>query len=68
MKKLLSTSLIMFASLGILFAGDCNSKDYAKNNKSTPEIVLRSNNLQLLQYSDKNVILDLPYKILMELL
>ena len=54
MKKLLIISLIMFASLGILFAGDCNSKDYAKNNKSTPEIVLRSNNLQLLQYSDKN--------------
>jgi len=54
MKKFIITSLMMFTSLGILFAGDCNSKDYANFNKSTPEIVLTSNNLQLLQYSDKN--------------
>ena len=54
MNKFIITSLMMFTSLGILFAGDCNSKDYANFNKSTPEIVLTSNNLQLLQYSDKN--------------
>ena len=53
MKKLLLTSLLSFASMGLLFAGDCEDKDYANFNKSTPEIVLTLNNLQLLQYSDK---------------
>jgi len=40
--------------MGFLFAGDCEDKDYAHFKKSTPEIVLTLNNLQLLQYSDKN--------------
>ena len=40
--------------MGILFASDCDSNDYAHVNKSTPEIVLTSNNLQLLKYSDHN--------------
>tara|TARA_B100000586_G_scaffold32037_1_gene20551 strand:- start:1234 stop:1509 length:276 start_codon:yes stop_codon:yes gene_type:complete len=52
MKKLILTSFVLFAGMGILFAGDCDSKDYANVNKSTPEIVLTSNNLQLLKYSD----------------
>ena len=54
MKKLVLTSLLLFASMGFLFAGDCEDKDYALFNKSTPEIILTLNNLQLLQYSDKN--------------
>ena len=54
MKKLIITSFVLFAGMGVLFAGDCDSKDYAHFNKSTPEIVLTSNNLQLLKYSDKN--------------
>ena len=54
MKKLALTSLFLFASMGFLFAGDCEDKDYALFNKSTPEIILTLNNLQLLQYSDKN--------------
>ena len=54
MKKLILTSFVLLAGMGILFAGDCESKDYAYFNKSTPEIVLTSNNLQLLKYSDKN--------------
>ena len=44
----------MYAGMGILFASDCDSNDYAFVNKSTPEIVLTSNNLQLLKYSDHN--------------
>ena len=54
MKKLILSSFVLFAGMGVLFAGDCDSKDYAHFNKSTPEIVLTSNNLQLLKYSDKN--------------
>ena len=54
MKKLILTSFVLFAGMGILFAGDCESKDYAHFNKSKPEIVLKSHNLQLLKYSDKN--------------
>ena len=54
MNKLILTLFVLFAGLGVLFAGDCDSKDYALFNKSTPEIVLTSNNLQLLKYSDKN--------------
>ena len=54
MKKLILTSFVLLAGMGVLFAGDCDSKDYAHFNKSTPEIVLTSNNLQLLKYSDKN--------------
>ena len=52
MKKLILTSFVFFAGMGILFASDCDSKDYANVKKSTPEIVLTSNNLQLLKYSD----------------
>lgn len=54
MKQLILTSLLSFACMGFLFAGDCEDKDYANFNKSTPEIVLTLNNLQLLKYSDKN--------------
>ena len=54
MKKLIFTSFVLFAGMGVLFAGDCDSKDYAHFNKSKPEIVLKSHNLQLLKYSDKN--------------
>ena len=54
MKILVITALMMFAGWGILSAGDCNNKDYAHSNKSTQEIVLTSDNLQLFQYSDKN--------------
>jgi len=52
MKKLILTSFVLFASIGVLFAERCDSNDYADVNKSTPEIVLTSNNLQLLKYSD----------------
>ena len=52
MKKLILTSFILFASIGILFASGCDGDDYADVNESTPEIVLTSNNLQLLKYSD----------------
>ena len=54
MKKLILSSLLTFVSIGFLFAGDCEDKDYAHFQKSTPEIVLTLNNLQLLKYSDKN--------------
>ena len=54
MKKLILTPLVLCIGIGFLFAGDCESKKYAHFIKSTPEIVLTSNNLQLLQYSDKN--------------
>ena len=54
MKKLILTSFIFFVGIGVLFAGDCESKDYAHFKKSTPEIVLTAKNLQLLKYSDKN--------------
>ena len=56
MKKLILTSFALFAGMGILFAGD-GCADYASVNdlgKTTPEIVLTSNNLQLLKYSDHN--------------
>ena len=55
MKKLILTSFVLFASVGILFAeGDCQKKDYAYTKESKLEIVLTSNNLQLLKYSDKD--------------
>ena len=56
MKKLILISFALFAGMGILFAGDCCA-DYASVKdlgKTTPEIVLTSNNLQLLKYSDHN--------------
>ena len=43
---------MLFASMGILLASGCDGDDYAYVNKSTQEIVLTSNNLQLLKYSD----------------
>ena len=55
MKKLVLTSYLFFAIIGILFAeGDCQKKDYAYIKESKLEIVLTSNNLKLLKYSDKN--------------
>ncbi len=58
MKKLLLTTFVLFSGLGILFAGD-GCVDYASVkdkdlSKTTQEIVLTSNNLQLLKYSDHN--------------
>ena len=72
MKKLILTSFVLFVSIGVLFASGCDSHVYADVNKSTLEIVLTSNNLQILKYTDyelriTNEILDLPYKILTEL-
>ncbi len=55
MKNLILTSFVSFASVGILFAeGHCQKKDYAYFKESKLEIILTSNNLQLLKYSDKN--------------
>ena len=55
MKKLVLTSYVFFAIIGILFAeGDCQKKDYAYIKESKLEIVLTSNNLKLLKFSDKN--------------
>tara|TARA_Y100000996_G_scaffold355898_1_gene296597 strand:- start:149 stop:427 length:279 start_codon:yes stop_codon:yes gene_type:complete len=55
MKKLIMTSYVLFASAGILFAeSHCQKKDFAYIKESKLEIVLTSNNLQLLKYSDKN--------------
>ena len=45
-------SFLLFASIGVLFASGCDGDDYADVNKSIQEIVLTSNNLQLLKYSD----------------
>jgi hypothetical protein len=72
MKKLILTSFVLFVSIGVLFASGCDSHVYADVNKSTLEIVLTSNNLQILKYTDyelriTNELLDLPYKILTEL-
>ena len=52
MKILILTSFLLFASVGVLFASGCDGYDYTDVNKSTQEIVLTSNNLQLLKYSD----------------
>ena len=52
MKKLILCSFLLFASIGVLFASGCDGDDYADVNKSSQEIVLTSNNLQLLKYSD----------------
>ena len=55
MKKLLLIQFVTFASVGILFAeGHCQKKDYAYIKESKLEIVLTSNNLKLLKFSDKN--------------
>ena len=56
MKKLILTSFALFAGMGILFAGgDCDNYASVKDViKTSPEIVLTSNNLQLLKYSDHN--------------
>ena len=54
MKKLILTSFAIFAGIGILFAGgDCDNYASVKDViKTSPEIVLTSNDLQLLKYSD----------------
>ena len=54
MKKLILTSFVLFAGMGILFAGgDCDNYASIKDvSKTSPEIVLTSNDLQLLKYSD----------------
>ena len=70
MKKLILTTFVLFSGLGILFAGDgCDNYASVKDlSKTTPEIVLTSNNLQLLNILTTMGLLDLPYKILTELL
>ena len=54
MKKLILTSCAIFAGIGILFAGgDCDNYASVKDViKTSPEIVLTSNDLQLFKYSD----------------
>ena len=54
MKKLILTSVAIFAGIGILFAGGgCDNYASVKDViKTSPEIVLTSNDLQLLKYSD----------------
>ena len=54
MKKLILTTFVLFSGLGILFAGgDCDNYASIKDvSKTSPEIVLTSNDLQLLKYSD----------------
>ena len=52
MKNLILTSFLLFASIGVLFASGCDGDDYADVNKSTRKLVLTTNNLQLLKYSD----------------
>ena len=54
MKKLILTSFLFLAGMSFLFAGgDCDNYASVKDfNKSTPEIVLTSNDLKLLKYSD----------------
>ena len=52
MKKLILTSFVLLTGIGVIFASGCDGDDYADVNKSTQEIVLLSNNLQLLKYSD----------------
>ena len=54
MKKLILTSVAIFAGIGILFAGgDCDNYASVKDViKTSPEIVLTSNDLQLFKYSD----------------
>ena len=54
MKKRILTTFVLFLSLGILFGSDCDSYESVDVNKSTPEIVIKSNNLHLLKYSDHN--------------
>ena len=52
MQNLIITSFLLFTSVGILFASGCDSHDYEDVTKLTPEIVITSNNMQLLKYSD----------------
>ena len=54
MKKLILTSVAIFTGIGILFAGgDCDNYASIKDViKTSPEIVLTSNDLQLFKYSD----------------
>ena len=53
-EKTSTNCVFLCAGMGILFASDCDSNDYAHVKKSTPEVVLTSNTLQLLKYSDHN--------------
>ena len=54
MKILILTKHVLFFSFRMLFAGDWDSCESLDVKKSTPEIVLTSNNLQLLKYTDHN--------------
>ena len=72
MKKLILTMYILFTGLGILIAGDCGHNSSVTDiSKTSPEIILSSNDLQLLKYSDDKgttrfIIQDLEGKIVAE--
>ena len=72
MKKLILTLFILFTGMGILIAGDCDHNSSVTDvSKTSPEIVLSSNDLQLLKYSDDKgttrfTIQDLEGKIVSE--
>jgi|TARA_B110000116_G_scaffold158645_1_gene137265 hypothetical protein len=72
MKKLILTLFILFTGMGILIAGDCGHNSSVTDvSKTSPEIVLSSNDLQLLKYSDDKgttrfTIQDLEGKIVAE--
>ena len=52
MRIFILTTFVLFATIRVLYAGGCDGNNYAQVNKSKQEIVLISNNLQLLKYSD----------------
>jgi hypothetical protein len=53
MKKLILTLFILFTGMGVLIAGDCGHNSSVTDvSKKSPELVLSSNDLQLLKYAD----------------
>ena len=53
MKKLTLTLFILFTGMGVLIAGDCGHNSSVTDvSKTSPEIVLSSNDLQLLKYTN----------------
>ena len=72
MKKLILTLFILFTGMGITIAGDCvHNSSVTDVSKISPEIVLSSNDLKLLKYSDDKgttrfIIQDLEGKIVAE--
>ena len=72
MKRLILTLFILFTGMGILIAGDCGHNSSVTDvSKTSLKIVLSSNDLQLLKYSDDKgitrfTIQDLEGKIVAE--